>query len=595
VLEEIRPGGSSDSDLVSTDAPVTGASDHLYLVAIAPKPSASVLGVSGLGLSWTPVRAQCAGRAQTGVEVWQAMGTPGGDGIVTAILASTVPNAAMTVTRYSGVDAANPVGSVTSVNTNGTEGACAGGSDTNSYATDLATTVDGSVTYVAAAMRNRLHTPGDGYAENIEVRQGSGGGIASVAVADQTIEVTSVVTVDGSFNGSVDWAVVAAELMPAIVPVCTSDAHCDDGLLCNGQETCDPSGQCQPGATPTCDDGIGCTIDSCNPGTDSCENLADDTRCDNGLYCDGIESCDAALDCQAGTAVICDDGVNCTVDSCDESTDGCEIAADDGRCDDGLFCNGPELCVAGQGCTIGIDPCPGQLCAEDADSCAACLDDGDCDDGDACTSDTCGATNSCQYAAVECGDGDACTIDSCDAATGCANEHIDCNDGDACTTDTCDSAAGCANAPVDCNDGDACTTDSCDAANGCAYDPVDCNDGDACTTDSCDAASGCATDPIDCNDSNACTIDTCDAASGCAYDLVGCDDSNACTTDSCDTVIGCQNDAVDCNDGDACTTDACDAVNGCEYDIVDCDDSSLCTNDSCDAVSGCANDALQRR
>ena len=62
-----------------------------------------------------------------------------------------------------------------------------------------------------------------------------------------------------------------------------------------------------------CDDGISCTVDDCVAGF--CENVATDSLCDNGLFCDGAETCDPTLDCQAGTAPDVDDGVTCTVDS----------------------------------------------------------------------------------------------------------------------------------------------------------------------------------------------------------------------------------------------------------------------------------------
>ncbi len=41
-------------------------------------------------------------------------------------------------------------------------------------------------------------------------------------------------------------------------PECTVDADCDDGLFCNGAETCN-AGSCQAGTAPVCDDGVACT------------------------------------------------------------------------------------------------------------------------------------------------------------------------------------------------------------------------------------------------------------------------------------------------------------------------------------------------
>ncbi|MEE8526097.1 MAG: S8 family serine peptidase, partial [Thermoanaerobaculia bacterium] len=39
---------------------------------------------------------------------------------------------------------------------------------------------------------------------------------------------------------------------------------------------------------------------------------------------------------------------------------------DDSDCDDGVFCNGAEVCDAGS-CQPGVDPCPGQVCAEESE------------------------------------------------------------------------------------------------------------------------------------------------------------------------------------------------------------------------------------
>jgi len=215
VFEEIQTGGSSSSTTVTTSTSLTGVSGHLYLAAIAKKANVAVTSVSGLGLSWTLVRAQCAGRNQTGVEVWMAQGTPSGSGTVTATLASAPGNAVIAVSRYSGVDPASPIGNIISGNTLGASGACSGGTDNNSYSFNLTTTVNGAFVYGAAAMRDKLHTPGAGYTERAEIAQGATtGSKASVAVQDQSIASAGTVTVNGTFSGSVDWAIVAVEIKP---------------------------------------------------------------------------------------------------------------------------------------------------------------------------------------------------------------------------------------------------------------------------------------------------------------------------------------------------------------------------------------------
>ena len=66
----------------------------------------------------------------------------------------------------------------------------------------------------------------------------------------------------------------------------------------------------------------------------------------------------------------CDDGIDCTADSCD-ATGRCAHAPDDSFCpDDGLFCNGAEICDPLAGCANAGNPCaiPGD-CSEIDDHC----------------------------------------------------------------------------------------------------------------------------------------------------------------------------------------------------------------------------------
>jgi sugar lactone lactonase YvrE len=168
-FQEVQSGGSSRSNTVTTTtADLTAVSGHLYLAAISFKPNVTVSNVVGLGLNWTPVRAQCSGRSQTGVVVYMAQGTPSGDGAVTATLASAPANAIIVVSRYSGVDTvSSPIGNMVSGNTNGEDGGCSGGSDNNSHLFNLTTGVDGAVVYGAAALRNRHYQPGAGYVRGV--------------------------------------------------------------------------------------------------------------------------------------------------------------------------------------------------------------------------------------------------------------------------------------------------------------------------------------------------------------------------------------------------------------------------------------------
>jgi len=111
-----------------------------------------------------------------------------------------------------------------------------------------------------------------------------------------------------------------------------------------------------------------------------CESCCVDTDCDDGLFCNGAETC-VAGSCTAG-ADPCLPGLTCI-----EETDacGCNVDAD---CDDGVFCNGVETCASGA-CQSGTDPCPGQLCDEVGGVCVNCLVDTDCAHSKLCCSGNC--------------------------------------------------------------------------------------------------------------------------------------------------------------------------------------------------------------
>ncbi len=92
-------------------------------------------------------------------------------------------------------------------------------------------------------------------------------------------------------------------------------------------------------------------------------------------------------------------------DDCDGVIDG---PAADAACDDGLFCDGVESCSAGS-CVSGGDPCAGgaacaDTCDEGSRSCATPAGAPCPDDGDACTSDACDGGGQCVHSVIpDCG------------------------------------------------------------------------------------------------------------------------------------------------------------------------------------------------
>jgi len=218
VHEETQTGGSSNSATVTTAAPlsgVTSANGHLYLAAISTRSRTKVNSVLGLGLTWTLLKSQCSGRKNIGVEVWMAQGTPSSNGSVTANLASAPYNAVIAVSRYSGV-AANPIGGSIAGNTNGVNATCSGGTDNSFYSFNQNVATSGVVVYGAAGMRGRSHTPGAGYRERAEIKQGTSTQVASIAIQDKVVAVAGNALFNGTLSGSTDWAVISVKIKPQV-------------------------------------------------------------------------------------------------------------------------------------------------------------------------------------------------------------------------------------------------------------------------------------------------------------------------------------------------------------------------------------------
>src|SRR3990172_3219729 len=138
-VRQVATGTAAAAATVATSSPLAAVAGDLYVASIATKVDTPVLAVTGLGLVWSQVIAQCSARDQTGVAVWVGQGAPGGSGVVTATLATAPTNAVIAATRYSGADVTDPVSVVASANSNGSAGGCSGGVDGSSYAVTVAT------------------------------------------------------------------------------------------------------------------------------------------------------------------------------------------------------------------------------------------------------------------------------------------------------------------------------------------------------------------------------------------------------------------------------------------------------------------------
>jgi hypothetical protein len=93
-----------------------------------------------------------------------------------------------------------------------------------------------------------------------------------------------------------------------------------------------------------CNDENDCTSDFCDGRYDRCRNEPLHAVCDDGNFCNGVESCDRTLGCRAGPVVSCSDANTCTIDVCVEETRDCrhEPRDADGDGDPALSCYGKD-------------------------------------------------------------------------------------------------------------------------------------------------------------------------------------------------------------------------------------------------------------
>jgi hypothetical protein len=372
-------------------------------------------------------------------------------------------------------------------------------------------------------------------------------------------------------------------------------AECDAGFAaaesCNGldddcdSETDEPS-MVGGKYVELCDDGNECTADSCDGEAGCTQAPLSEGECKDGDVCTVGDHCEGGL-C-TGSPILCNDSNSCTDDSCD-GLGGCSFVNNQADCDDGDPCSVADECDEG-------------LCAGYPIACE-CLADEDCgvlEDANLCNGtlscDTSSLPHKCVLdpdSLVVCPEGEesACQENACNPATGlcavvAANDGFACDDGDACTIgEHCEAGACAGSVPAVCADNNPCTDDSCSAVLGCLFVPnvSPCDDGDDCTAgDTCSAGKCVTGKALSCNDGNACTADSCTDGIGCVHVPTPaiCDDGNECTlNDFCVDGACASVGAPDCDDNNLCTTDVCDPAHGCIHQLnkAPCDDGSVCT------------------
>ena len=426
------------------------------------------------------------------------------------------------------------------------------------------------------------------------------------AIHSMSLECTPATCVDGDFLPAVtcDGAGVCPDPIPK---------DCDDGKVCT-DDSCDVLSGCLNAAT---NEGLACLTHlgqdgNCVGGECTIECILDDD-CDDDIDCTA-DSCDGVSgQCtHAPEHSACDDANQCTDDECVTGT-GCayvnntvlcaEAACQDGNFLPGAFCNDgscpvqvPEVCNDGNDCTD--DSCdPANGCANTSNTATVCHA-GYCDTLLWYTEVNCKVNGLCpdQQLTQDCNDGEVCTIDACDPAAGCDNSQN--YDGYVCGPSYCDSLTfyeaqtctsgacpGYTTLDCDTDDGNVCTYPACDKTDGCsqANQPdshecaaARCEGGDHYQAVNCDGAGTCpAQEPVDCDDGNPCTDDSCDPVDGCIHTA---NTAIVCQSGDCDALLWY--DEVNCGDDGSCPDQGL---------TLDCDDGLICTVDACDPVTGCDN------
>ncbi len=228
--------------------------------------------------------------------------------------------------------------------------------------------------------------------------------------------------------------IAAAFAVETAMTDCGLDADCDDGMFCNGVETC-VSGACQPGAGP-------CAGGACDESVDLCTSVCGDGTCNFGEDCNGCPTdcpsfslptaqCGNGL-CEAGDGEDC---VNCPAD-CNGVQSGkpanrfcCGFGGSNPvGCADSACTTSGFSCTESQQGSGGSTCCGDAICEspEDGASCAV-----DCGPPAFCGDSVCDPSESSCSCASDCGAPPGNEAGLCgDGVDNDCDLDVDCDDSD---------------------------------------------------------------------------------------------------------------------------------------------------------------------
>jgi hypothetical protein len=306
----------------------------------------------------------------------------------------------------------------------------------------------------------------------------------------------------------------------------SSDCDSEPGFL--GHNDCDDTDiNIHPNALEVCN-GVD---DNCVAGIDE----GGDALCDNGLFCDGQEICSAGS-CQLGTPISCSGNNILEVLTCENNPDNNAFTFDT-RNAFTSSCQEPGICTTGDNTitsTCDIAQCSAE-CEQSADCSAT-----DCDSQDSCVGNDYYDYNDVSNTCVDC----SCTSNVCGTPTISYNDSVctecqgdeDCNslDNDYCDGDRIMHSEGrCV--------GYSCTTETTEIEN--------CDDSDNTYC----SGTEIVTDDYTCNLA-ACVLDSSTTIQDCDNGLF-CDGQEICSAGSCQSGIVPQD-----NDNIFCTIESCNEL-----------------------------------
>ena len=122
-----------------------------------------------------------------------------------------------------------------------------------------------------------------------------------------------------------------------------NDAGCDDDVACTIGDHC-ADGECVYDDLDSCEDDNPCTDNYCDPAK-GCVATLNEALCDDDDICTSGDHCDLG-ECVFVDEMVCNDFNPCTDDVCDP-VQGCVFTINQGFCDDFNACTAGESCVAG--------------------------------------------------------------------------------------------------------------------------------------------------------------------------------------------------------------------------------------------------------